>query len=59
MALAGDVECSFGATLVGFIADLKNASLQTGLFSAVIFPVLIFLCVLMLTGKKMTENMSR
>lgn len=52
MALAGDVGCSLGPALVGLAADRSRAGLQTGLSSAVIFPVLIFFSVLLLTGKE-------
>lgn len=55
MALAGDVGCSFGPSLVGLVADLNRADLQRGLFSAVIFPVLIFFCVLTLTRKEKAQ----
>lgn len=55
MALAGDVGCSFGPSLVGLVADLNRADLQSGLFSAVIFPVLIFFCVLALTRKEKAQ----
>lgn len=52
LALAGDVGCSFGPWLVGVVADLNGAELQKGMFSAVIFPVLIFVCILFLTQKE-------
>lgn len=55
MALAGDVGCSFGPSLVGLVADLNSADLQSGLFSSVIFPVLIFFCVLTLTRKEKAQ----
>lgn len=55
MALAGDVGCSFGPSLVGLVADLNSADLQSGLFSSVILPVLIFFCVLTLTRKEKAQ----
>lgn len=41
MALAGDVGCSLGPTVVGLKANAHNGNLKTGLLAAVIFPVLI------------------
>lgn len=42
MALAGDVGCSAGPTLVGFVASAFQGSLKLGLLSALLFPVVIF-----------------
>lgn len=43
MALAGDIGCSSGPTLVGLVANAFGGSLKAGLLAALIFPVLIFL----------------
>ena len=43
MALAGDVGCSAGPTLVGFISQAANDNLKTGLLTAIIFPILILI----------------
>lgn len=43
MALAGDVGCSGGPTMVGLVANQFGGSLKTGLLAAMIFPVVIFL----------------
>ena len=42
MALAGDVGCSGGPTLVGFVANALGGDLKMGLLAAIAFPVLIF-----------------
>ena len=42
MALAGDVGCSAGPTVVGLIAHTNGGNLQTGLGLASIFPLVIF-----------------
>ena len=42
MALAGDVGCSAGPTVVGLVANANGNSLQAGLICAIIFPVVIF-----------------
>ncbi len=41
MALAGDVGCSGGPTLVGFVASAFGGDLKRGLLFAVVFPMLI------------------
>lgn len=45
MALAGDVGCSAGPTMVGFIANAFNDNLKYGLLAAIIFPIIIFITV--------------
>lgn len=42
-ALAGDLGCSGGPTLTGFTASMFGDNLKIGIFSAVIFPVLMSL----------------
>ena len=43
MALAGDVGCSAGPSLVGFIANANDNNLKLGLTFAIIFPIGILL----------------
>lgn len=45
MALAGDVGCSSGPTLVGFVANALGGDLKRGLLAAIVFPVLILVGV--------------
>ena len=52
MALAGDVGCSSGPTLVGMVANSCGGDLKAGLMLAIIFPILILMGILMLRGKK-------
>lgn len=52
MALAGDLGCSAGPTVVGLVADASQCSLQAGLLVAIVFPVLMLLGLLMLRKKK-------
>ncbi len=47
LALAGDLGCNAGPTLVGFVSDIFGGELSIGILSAVIFPVM-FIAVLML-----------
>lgn len=41
LALAGDLGCSFGPTVVGFCASTFGENMQTALMAAGIFPILI------------------
>lgn len=43
LALAGDLGCSGGPTLVGIVSGAFGDHLQNGILAAVIFPVLLFL----------------
>ena len=52
MALAGDVGCSAGPTVVGLIADASGDSLKAGLLAAIVFPVVILLGITRLRQKK-------
>lgn len=57
MALAGDVGCFAGPSVVGFIANANQNNLKLGLSVATIFPVMIligYICMA-LSGKKQPE----
>lgn len=41
LALAGDLGCSGGPTLVGFVSGLFGEDLRKGIFAALIFPLLL------------------
>ena len=45
LALAGDVGCSSGPTLVGFVSGAFGDNLKFGILAACIFPILILLCL--------------
>ena len=47
LALGGDVGCSGGPTLVGFVSELAGDNLKKGILAAVIFPVLLLLGVVL------------
>lgn len=51
MALAGDLGCSGGPTLVGFISGAAGDNLRIGFLAALVFPVLLILSI-NLTCKK-------
>lgn len=52
LALAGDVGCSGGPSVVGVISERMGGNLKMGLLAAVVFPVMLFLLVQVLREKK-------
>lgn len=46
LALAGDLGCSSGPTLVGFVTNATTGQLHTGILAAVIFPIILGVCIL-------------
>lgn len=50
LALAGDLGCSAGPTLVGFVSDAAGGNLKAGIFAAVLFPLVMALCLIL--GRK-------
>lgn len=55
LALAGDLGCSFGPTLVGQVSGFFGEDLRKGILAAVILPVMILLGLFLLKGKKDAE----
>lgn len=45
LALAGDLGCSTGPTLVGFISGLAGDNMKLGIFAALIFPLVMAVCL--------------
>lgn len=52
MALAGDVGCSGGPSVVGFVANANGGNLKTGILCAIVFPILILLTMFLLKKEK-------
>ena len=52
MALAGDMGCSLGPTLVGFVAGADGAGFSLGLAAAIVFPVGILVGISLLNMRK-------
>ena len=48
LALAGDMGCSGGPTLVGTVSGLLGGSLKTAMLSGILFPCLLAVCLLLL-----------
>lgn len=46
LALAGDLGCSGGPTLVGMVSDVFQDNLKIGLLAALAFPVVLIICSL-------------
>ena len=45
LALAGDLGCSGGPTLVGIVSDACNGNLKAGILAAILFPSLLVTCL--------------
>ena len=52
LALAGDLGCSSGPTLVGTVAEAMNGDLKLGILAAIVFPILLVAVNLLLKHKK-------
>lgn len=48
LALAGDLGCSGGPTLVGYVSSVMSDNLKSGILAALIFPVLLVVGILSL-----------
>lgn len=55
LALSGDIGCTVGPSLVGFVAGLARENLRVGILSAIIFPTALLICILLFKFKKKTE----
>lgn len=60
LALAGDVGCSIGPTVVGAISSLFNDNLRVGIIAATVFPSLLIIGVIicMMISKQQIRNSS-
>lgn len=52
LALAGDLGCLAGPTLVGYVSSAASDNLKTGILSAIIFPLLLILGIILLKSDK-------
>ena len=50
LALAGDLGCSSGPTLVGFVSDALGGNLKIGILTAVAFPIIMAVCLMKRKG---------
>lgn len=51
LALAGDIGCSGGPTVVGLVANAFGGELKTGLLAAIVFPVVMLIGLTGLSGE--------
>ncbi len=58
LALAGDVGCSAGPTLVGIVTDAFDGNLTFGLATAVVFPLLLLLVLALYTHEIKAKEMA-
>ena len=56
LALAGDVGCSGGPTLVGFVTGQMSNNLKLGILAGIVFPILLILAEIVLKGRKNPEK---
>ena len=52
LALAGDLGCAGGPTLAGFVSDACGGALRAGILAAIIFPLLMLLCMLLVRKQR-------
>ena len=55
MALAGDIGCSAGPTLVGFVANANQNNLKIGLLCALVFPIMLLAGLTMLRSNNKND----
>lgn len=51
LALAGDLGCSSGPTVVGMVSGAAGGSMQTGLLAAIVFPATMLIATLFIRAK--------
>ena len=52
LALAGDLGCSSGPTIVGAVADALGGNLKAGILGAIVFPVVLVGTILLMKARK-------
>lgn len=52
LALAGDIGCTGGPTLAGFVSGAAGDDLRAGILAALVFPIMMALCLLVMKRKK-------
>ena len=52
LALAGDLGCAGGPTLAGLVSDACGGALRAGILAAIIFPLLMLLCMLLVRKQR-------
>ena len=52
LALAGDLGCAAGPTLVGFVSNSAGGNMKPGILAAIVFPVILTVCLLLQRKKQ-------
>lgn len=52
LALSGDLGCSAGPSIVGFMTEAFSGEMRYGLLCAIVFPVILIACLALLKKKK-------
>ena len=52
LAVAGDLGCTSGPTLVGMVSGAAGDNLKLGILAGILFPVLLVVCLLLNPAKK-------
>ncbi len=56
LALAGDLGCSSGPTLAGFVSGVYGDNLRRGILAAVIFPIALLVSLLLVKRRRSVEE---
>jgi fucose permease len=57
LSLAGDVGCTVGPTIAGFVSNFSGGDLQVGILSCIVFPLLLPVCLILIcVTDKRTNN---
>ena len=56
LALAGDIGCSSGPTLAGFVSGVYGDNLRRGILAAVIFPIALLVSLLLIKRRRSVEG---
>ena len=60
LALAGDMGCSSGPTVVGLVAGMTESGFRGGILAAVVFPILLLVGLLLLSKTKVpSQNLEK
>ena len=59
LALAGDVGCGSGPTVVGYVTGLVGEDLKRGILAGVIFPVLLLVGIALLHRRTNEHDQER
>lgn len=57
LALAGDIGCTSGPSLVGHVSEFFNKGLQSGILLIIIFPVLMLIALFFLKSKDKSKSL--